>query len=40
MAGLIDSQAEEVMAAYVNQFDFHPGESQDEWLRLISDTKR
>ncbi|MGS2722773.1 50S ribosomal protein L11 methyltransferase [Porticoccus sp. GXU_MW_L64] len=34
MAGLIDSQQQQVMNAYVDQFDFQPGESQDEWVRL------
>ncbi|UTW44309.1 50S ribosomal protein L11 methyltransferase [bacterium SCSIO 12696] len=39
MAGLIAPQTGSVKAAYENQFDFGPEQSQDEWVRL-SATKR
>jgi ribosomal protein L11 methyltransferase len=34
LSGILESQAEQVMAAYANEFDFDPIAVKDEWVRL------
>ena len=36
LSGLIETQADEVMASYASWFDFDPPAQQDEWVRLTA----
>ena len=36
LSGLIEQQAEEVMASYVDRFDFDPPAQQEQWVRLTA----